>query len=123
MHVEALKAGWKGTPGDTRDHFELLKRMRQAGIDGQLRFWGKRVPFAWNKDMVSHAPLIPIEKVYWIDHEIEAVRAIYMQNNAEIYSEKQYQGDRDTTERFYDLHLDRQEALDWLRGEGAPSDP
>jgi hypothetical protein len=121
LHDEAVKSGWGPRPGNTADLGDLIDRIRQAAVDGDLRLWGKQMPVPLNSQALKGLPLLPIEKEYWRSHEIDYLRAIfYDQGNDGTRSQREFSGSNDQQERYYDLHLGTEEALAWLRNKGRP---
>jgi hypothetical protein len=120
MFTESPKVGWQNDGPDANTDFTvLLNRLRQAGVDGTIHFWGKNPPSSWLPDMLEGAPLLPILDTYWHDHEID-IRAIFRENNSQIYSRLEFGDEASPEDRYYDLHLGRKEALAWLRSGGRP---
>jgi len=119
MYVEALKCGWTREAGPS-DLGELLDAIRQAAVDGSIHFWGRK-PAYFVSEPPFDTPLVRMNSDYWHENKIEPTRAVFLDDNAGIYSSHEADDDHDKRNRFYDLHLDRKEALDWLKR--SPSKP
>jgi hypothetical protein len=121
LHVEAIKVGWGPRPGNQHDLADLLDRIIQAGVDGELHLWGRKPPITWRMETMSRSPLVRIDKSYWDEHEIEYTTAIFTENS-KIHSQKRLMlsGAGEGQESYQDLYLDRQEATEWLRTSGRP---
>ena len=122
LHEEAVKSGWGPRPGCAADLGDLIKKIRQAAVDGTLHLWGKQTHMAWHAQALEDAPLISIDKDYWRDHEIDYLRAIfYDKGNSGTRSQHEFSEIDNPREPYYDLHLAREEALNWLRSpDGRP---
>jgi hypothetical protein len=88
--------------------------LREIGLSGTVEIWGRQLRNGW--DLKSAPGIQPIEKIeptYFREHWIDVHQAWINQDNA--YTRTSHPAGDEPT--FYsDLHVDRVQALNWLRG-------
>lgn len=104
---------FRGRPDDYRS---FMTRLRQAALSGEIRFWG-RASSAPLESFDAPSGLLPIMPAQWADHEFDVVMALYGATNTETRLECQADIHELARATFFDLHLDRLQAMHWLRKE------
>ncbi len=104
----AAYSGWEALNSDSYNILEFTKGLRQAGLDGELRFWGRPHLF---RDINRHEPLHEISKGHWSKFQIDSTDLIQATGNidARTYTPG------DSVKGYIDLHVHRRPAHRWLR--------
>ncbi len=112
----AEKKGWDFADDETGHVFDLRNGLKQAGIDGRINIWGRKIPrLEMDVDLVS---LTKIPAKYWEACEIDPFTSNgdclgSVKDNLQIRTHHlgfpHYEG------HYADLHVDREQAEKWLR--------
>ena len=119
----ATNVGWcsdvrSPTVGDN-DWWTFSNRLRQAAVDGEIAFWGKRYIYDFGKDLDSE-PLIKIPREHFEEFSFDPTR-LAQADNYDIFTGRL--GEPPSALKgsiFRDLHVDAAEARAWLNGSGRP---
>jgi hypothetical protein len=104
---------WDVSGKDNCEILDLIDGLRQAGVDGAIRFWGKYNPHGQEEAAVTE-PLIPIPVEHWRDYEIEAGSAINTANNETTATYNFKRSNSCLRGGYLDIHLHEPEAVKWL---------
>jgi hypothetical protein len=118
----ASDAGWcadvqAATVGDN-DWWSFAKRLRQAAVDGDITFWGKKYVYEFGEDL-DDEPLVKIPPEHFEEFGFDPARLAQV-DNYDIFTGKL--GEPPSANRgriFRDLHVDAQQAQAWLKAAGA----
>ncbi len=107
----------KGLDFTTMEFLEFTGSLRQAGVDGKIKFFGKPKHGVGFEMLVDGDPLRAIDGEEWLRYKIDQVgvldgngrlstdnRGLATYDMADIYS----------TDGYVDLHVDRKQAMRWL---------
>lgn len=110
----AANHGWDFLGEKSLHILEFVMGLRQAGLDGQVQFWGRPIKSGLSGflNMVEHEPLEAILKEHWRDFQIEPMSLGMADKNI---STKSYTQKNDFDKGFADLHVSQRDALKWLR--------
>lgn len=119
---EAEKRGWKMVDPNSLHVLDFFDAVRQLGVDGKITAYGR--PAQTFKDMARTEPLIPILPEQWRNHEIDVFTFFQWQNGQQHdYVEDNFETnlkclpETGAIPRYFDIHLDRDDALIWLDSE------
>lgn len=104
---------WDVSGKTNSEILDLLDGLRQAGVDREIRFWGKRNPSGASKATVDE-PLILIPADHWHDFQIEFGTAINANENAEIATYNFKRGGNVLRGGYLDIHIHEPEAVQWM---------
>jgi hypothetical protein len=122
----AVAAGWSAdyraaTIGDN-DWYSFITRLRQAGVDGTMPFFGKRYLSDHGKD-VDGEPLVPIPPAHFQEYGFDVVQ-LAEADNYDILSYRPDVSQSAGKGRIYrDFHVDEAATKRWLEQEGRPPAP
>ncbi|WP_354082167.1 hypothetical protein [Bradyrhizobium sp. S3.3.6] len=119
----ATAAGWcsdvhSATIGDN-DWWTFAVRLRQAAVDGTIKFWGRRYVADFGQALDTEA-LVEIPKEHFATFEFDPT-ALAQVDNYDLFTTKlgsspgEWKG-----QIFRDLHVDADQAQAWLTAAGAP---
>jgi hypothetical protein len=122
LRTWAAESGWcsdvqTATVGDN-DWWSFTKRLRQAAVDGEIAFWGRRYVYDFGEDLDDQV-LVKIPAEHFAEFGFDCVE-VAQADNYEIFTTKT--GDSPSAWRgsnFRDLHVDATDARKWLSGNGA----
>lgn len=114
----AIASGWQVQSTTSLDGADLLEGLRQAGLDGAIRFWGRQNRNEF-ESLNRREPLVEIPASHWRDWSIDWHSVIPATDNFQTRDENPLADRLPRREpgAHLDLHLDREAALDWLRSE------
>lgn len=114
---EAAQRGWNFL--DPSLHIlDLADGLRQAGIDGTIRFWGRKKQVTDN--LTRRQPLVELQKQYWDKCGIYPMSCLaYKENSMEstgiAKDNFQTQSSKKNNGADYaDIHVDMTQAISWL---------
>jgi hypothetical protein len=111
---QADESGWDTTGKTNVEILDLLDGLRQAGLDGDIKFFGKRNHRRGFETLTVREPLRPIDMHHWAEFEIYLPPLAYRRDNFDVRTQRL--GVKDIYEGgFSDLHLDGQAAVSWLK--------
>lgn len=117
---EATNYGWNFSEREL-EVIDFRDGLRQAGVDGTIRMWGRKQHQF--EELTRQEPLQEIDKRYWrrqnwID-PISWMRIDTRKGTFAGFTDDNFQTRTVTvtdSERYADIHVDRAQALLWLRG-------
>lgn len=117
---EATNYGWSFS-ADELHVIDFRDGLRQAGVDGTIRMWGRKQHQF--EELTRQEPLQEIDKQYWRGQNwidpISWTRMDSQKGTFAGFAQDNFQTRTVTltdTERYADIHVDRAQALLWLRG-------
>lgn len=104
----------------------IANELRQAGLDGRMTFWGRPNRFEMEK-LVREEPLNKIPSDHWKDFRIhwpaafeldfsKSGRVVGIESDNFPVGTYSLSASNEKSRRYMDLHMDRLEALAWLKG-------
>ncbi len=93
----------------------FLNKLRQAAADGDVHIQGRNALRGSHQNVILGALLIPIEPTFWRDHFIDDTVALTAENNWEIHTRTGSYFAREREMHFFDIHVDADEAREWLK--------
>lgn len=116
---DARKRGWDIDGNESLHILDLSKALRQAALDGALRFWGKLVDSSF-ESIVRHKPLDEIPREHWRKFELNAMawRAAGDNIDAHTYNPGQTNWGANG---FADIYVDEKSGKRWLKENSPPS--
>ena len=121
FYKEAEKKGWDFSSDGSLHILDIAEGIRQAGLDGVIRTWGKKVNMF--DSITKSEPLLELPKTYWKNYKLNAVAAlktIYNDNsglNDENFPICTHNIAGGIGERYQDIHLYTEQSLEWLNTE------
>jgi hypothetical protein len=120
----AVLAGWcsdvqAATVGDN-DWWTFSNRLRQAGVDGDIQFWGRRNIHGWVDKDTDSTPLIRIPIEHFEEFEFDCTQLAQC-DNYEIFTTQL--GEAPSAFRgtnYRDIYVKADDARNWLNGAGRP---
>jgi len=109
----AAKDSWDFNAYGSTHIIDFAKALQQAGLDGELKFWGRPNKSSINSVNLNE-PLNEIEKEHWKDFIIEPIALFQAENNADVYSYNAAQNDW-REGNYIDIHTSEDAAAKWLR--------
>jgi hypothetical protein len=113
----ATAVGWDFTSSASLQLLDMQEAMRQGGSDDVLIVWGRSKK--WTSDeLMRKELLVPIPPSHWLEFFVHLFAA-RDDDNFNTYSwepSKEHFGRRG----YVDLHVDRHQAIAWLRRDAAP---
>lgn len=106
------KYGWRCKADDSVHSLDLVFGLRQAGINGEITFVGRRNRYS--PDITHREPLLPIDALHWYDYELDPLKAIQTHNNADVWSWKKIPV-TDWAGGYADVHANKAHATTWLK--------
>jgi hypothetical protein len=124
LRTWAESAGWcpdvqSVTVGDN-DWWTFSIRLRQAGADGQIQFWGRRYTSGWMDKATDNTPLTKISAEHFEHFDFDCTRLAQCENY-DIFTGQL--GDPPSAfmgQNYRDVYVDAAQARSWLEGAGAP---
>tara|TARA_R110000744_G_scaffold84463_2_gene165299 strand:- start:479 stop:988 length:510 start_codon:yes stop_codon:yes gene_type:complete len=119
---EAEKKDWCFIDGDNQHAFDFIRELRSAGTTNDVKFWGrKKLRYDFKS---SDQPLIEIKAGYWHDFLIDVLTCLKIsskdgtasglaENN--IFTATGDDANREQQNRYFDIQLDRKQAMEWLK--------
>jgi nucleoside phosphorylase len=119
----AINAGWcldvHTAPLGDNDLWTFTKRLRQAAVDGDIEFSGKRYLSDYGKELDSE-PLLKIPREHFEEFGFDVVQ-VAQADNYDIFTYKPDESQRTLRGQiFRDLHVDARQARVWLNDAGKP---
>lgn len=118
---EAVTRDWNILDPDSLHVLDLLDGIRQLGVDGVVRIYGR--PVHGFQELTRNEPLIPIPADHWRSHKVCFFSCFkFRQSKHYDYAEDNFKTTvkgtgTDTDETFADIHLDRVAAIAWLQSD------
>lgn len=110
---EAIKQGWEVHGGVSHDVLDIISRLRQAGLDGVIEFYGR--PHRNDAETLNRKESCePIDRSHWRDFEIEFNSFRNSEDNFSIESYPFHDRERKRHYRYHDLRVDGTQAASWL---------
>jgi hypothetical protein len=124
LRTWAEAAGWcrdvqSVTVGDN-DWWTFSIRLRQAGVDGVIQFWGRRYVHGWMDKDTDSTPLVKIPSDHFEHFDFDCTRLAQCENY-DIFTTQL--GDPPSAflgQNYRDVYVDAAQARLWLEGAGAP---
>ncbi len=113
LRNEAKSAGWNFIDPSIQI-LDLADALREAGSLGDLVIFGRKDQMFG--DLQRRQPLVEIPATHWSENWINAVFLTDESGRDDNYDVRSYSVD---TKGFCDLHVERQQALKWLRLEAS----
>jgi hypothetical protein len=106
--------GWDFTSGNSLQLLDFLHGLGQAGVDGDIQFWGRsNKNWDW-PDLTRDEKFVRIEQGHFAEYEFEFFRAL--EENDNLYLMTKNIHDRNPLEGGYaDIHVERGAAMQWLK--------
>jgi hypothetical protein len=102
---------WDVSGNTNLEVFDLLDGVRQAGIDGAIKLWGRRNPYGEKEASVTE-PLILIPADHWHDYQFETGSVVNSSDNSAVAT---YDFKRGTLrDGFLDIHIHESDAIRWM---------
>ena len=107
----------KGLDFTTMEFREFIRSLRQAGVDGEIKFFGKPKHGAGFEMLVDGEPLRAIDAVAWQRFKLDQAGVI--DGNGRLSTDNRRMETYDmsdiySTDGYVDVHVDRRQALRWL---------
>jgi len=113
---EASKQGWNFTSKHSLHILDLADGLRQAGLDGAVRMWGKTIHDF--DELTRNEVLKEIPKKHWDEFSIDGTSCIRLNNVGEpidLDSNFNTYSHNFNKKGYVDIYLNREQALQWLR--------
>jgi hypothetical protein len=112
------KYGWDISGKANSQILSLIRGMRQAGIDKDIRFWGRRNRYGKSSgfDGYSDEPLIEIPEAHWRDYQLESGSVVNAAKNLTILTYNYKQSGNWASGSYFDIHLHGDDGMRWLNG-------
>ncbi len=121
----AVNQGW---PADNNPRtassvwIKFTDSLRQAAFDGDVKLFG-RESYGTSDEVVMSEPLKPIDSSHWEDFKFDTLSFLAAKTNLEIMSRNsKLVGWMRDADPFRDLHIDRANALQWLKTFPVPAE-
>jgi len=95
------------------DGLDFVAGLRQAGLDGTIRFWG-RMNRNTSEMLNKLEPLISIDNDHWRDFEFDAHSVIASNDNFETATCNLRQSGNRRNGGFIDIHINLDAGQQWL---------
>ena len=122
-------ASWNGwvLHGDDSGHvYDLANGLQQAGLDGRVKFWGRKESrFGF---FTEDEPLDEIPATFWRSNKIDSFSCLVhsadgpaieiTKDNRQTKTKHTFSDDRQT-QAYIDIYLERKNAVKWLKNEAS----
>lgn len=117
LHVLAIERGWKLADSVSLEVLGFHKGLRQAGCDGEIRFWGRKQHTF--ESLTRNEPLLEIDKNYWVENWLDQTALIKHDNQGNVLGLKEDNFVTGTlnlsgANRIADIFVERDQAVRWL---------
>lgn len=112
LRDEAKKREWE-FEGQNLHILDFTDALRQAGLDGELIFWGRPNRNSF-ESLTRQEPLHKIPPNFWQDFDIDGISLWMAEDNFVVRAQSGWQTHK-KEEGYVDIHIDAAPALRWLK--------